>query len=231
MMKALYNGGAGLYGISVKSLFFDESSMDAMPLERARKIRSCRFADDKKRSYAAGLLLEAALGKEAAFRAREDAFGKPFLDGGPHFSLSHSGDWAVIAVCEAPVGFDIEFCATGRDIAGIARRAFHPSERGAALDDSGFYRIWTAKESYLKMRGSGLAGMQDFCVKFEGCIGAVDGCPDIAIRSFGHIPGYAAAVCSSAGITWPRSITEISDIRPRQFGRYTGLADTVSKGT
>jgi phosphopantetheinyl transferase len=207
-MNGLYNGGAALYGISIDSLAFDKAALGAMPPARVRKILSYRFTDDRKRSYAAGLLLEAALGREAAFRVREGASGKPFIDGGPHFSLSHSGDWAVIAVCAAPVGFDIEAVKPSRDVAGIARRAFLPAEREEAARGGVdmFYKIWTAKESYMKMLGRGIAGMRDFCVSLDGCSGRVEDRPDAAIRLFKNITGYAAAVCSSAGVTWPPEI-------------------------
>jgi 4'-phosphopantetheinyl transferase len=210
-MSGLYDNRAALYGVNIDFLVIDEAVLGAMPPARIRKILSYRFTGDRKRSYAAGLLLEAALGREAAFRAREGASGKPFIDGGPYFSVSHSGSWAVIAVCAAPVGFDIEAAAPSRDTAGIARRAFHPSEREAAARGGPdmFYRIWTAKESYMKMLGNGIAGMRDFCVRLSGCNGHVEGRPDTAIRLFCHIPGYAAAVCSSAGITWPRGIEVI----------------------
>jgi phosphopantetheinyl transferase len=210
-MNGLYNNEAALYGINIDSLALDGNVLGAMPPARIRKILSYRFAGDRKRSYAAGLLLEAALGKEAASRVRESVSGKPFIDGGPHFSISHSGDWAVIAVCDSPVGFDIEAVAPARDVAGIARRAFHPSERCAAalggLDM--FYRIWTAKESYMKMLGRGITGMPDFCVRLDGRNGSVEGRPGAAIRLFEHIPGYAAAVCSSADVTWPTGISKI----------------------
>jgi 4'-phosphopantetheinyl transferase len=210
-MSRLYKNGTALYGINIDFLELDEAFLDAMPPARVRKILSYRFTGDRKRSYAAGLLLEAALGREAAFRVRQGASGKPFVDGGPHFSVSHSGDWAVIAVCDEPVGFDIEAVEPARDIAGVARRAFHPSEREEAARGGvdTFYRIWTAKESYMKMLGCGTAGMADFCVRLSGRNGGVEGRPDTAIRLFEHLPGYIAAVCSHAGMTWPEEIMAI----------------------
>jgi phosphopantetheinyl transferase len=215
MMNAQHNNNAAVYGVNINSIVSDtpvfERQIDLFPPGRARKIRSYRFNDDRKRSFAAGLLLQTVLGREAAFRVREDARGKPFIDGGPHFSVSHSGDWAVIAVCGAPVGFDIEEVKTPRDTAGIAGRAFHPLELAdAACGVDMFYRIWAAKESYIKMLGHGLAGMAGFRVSFAGLAGSVEGRPDAAIKIFDNIPGYAAAVCSSAGIAWSQEITAIS---------------------
>jgi phosphopantetheinyl transferase len=78
-----------------------------------------------------------------------------------------------------------------------------------------FYRIWTAKESYLKMLGNGIAGMPDFCVKLKGCNGSVEGRPDVVIRLFDNIPGYVAAVCSPADVIWPEEIIRYNPVPQR----------------
>jgi 4'-phosphopantetheinyl transferase len=206
-MRPLYNNKPAIYGISINSFVFDETRINEMPPERARKIRSYRFLDDRRRSFAAELLLEAALGKDAAFNIRQDDMGKPRIEGGPHFSISHSGDWAVLAVCGEPLGLDIEACSLSRDTDGIAGRVFHPAERADALRDAKmFYKIWTAKESYIKMLGKALTGLSCFRVIFTNSIGRVEKDPHTAIHTFDHINGYAAAVCSPAGIDWPRRI-------------------------
>ncbi|MDR1363517.1 MAG: 4'-phosphopantetheinyl transferase superfamily protein [Spirochaetaceae bacterium] len=163
--------------------------------------------NDRKRSFAAELLLEKVLGKDAAFRVCRDGTGKPYIEGGPHFSVSHSGDWAVLAVCGKPVGVDIEVCSTFRDTDGIARRAFHPAEYADALRDiKMFYKIWTAKESYIKMTGGGLTGLSNFRVIFTNSEGRIEEAPNAVIRGFDNISGYAAAVCSVDGVDWPRQI-------------------------
>ncbi|MDR2803705.1 MAG: 4'-phosphopantetheinyl transferase superfamily protein [Treponema sp.] len=196
-----------IYGININQFVFDEKRIDTMPPERAKNIRSYRFIDDKKRSLAAGLLLETVLGRVAAFNVRRHDNGKPYLDGGPHFSISHSGDWAVIAVCEEALGFDIESFNTSRDTDGIARRAFTVNELEAASRDvKMFYKTWTAKESYLKMLGSGVRNMAGFSVQITGSAGYIKSNPAVRIRFFEHIAGYTAAVCSPDGIDWPSEI-------------------------
>ncbi|MDR2658433.1 MAG: 4'-phosphopantetheinyl transferase superfamily protein [Spirochaetaceae bacterium] len=205
-MSALYNNKPAIYGLSINSFVFDEKLIDAMPSLRAQKIRSYRFKDDRKRSFAVELLLEEVLGKDAAFRVCQYDTGKPYIEDGPSFSVSHSGDWVVLAVCSKPVGIDIERINTSRDTDGIARRVFHPDERAQAPGDiKMFYKIWTAKESYIKMLGNGLTSLPGFHVKFingEECA-ADDGS---VIRLFDNIYGYAAAVCSPKGIDWPDKI-------------------------
>ncbi|MDR2444792.1 MAG: 4'-phosphopantetheinyl transferase superfamily protein [Spirochaetaceae bacterium] len=212
-MEALYSDKPALYGLDIDSVIFDEKRIDTMPPDRAQRIRSLRFLDDRKRSFAAGLLLEAALGREALFRIRRYDNGKPYIDGGPCFSISHSGNWAVLAVCRENTGFDIEFAGAGRDTALIARHAFQPEEIEAAGCDAGmFYRIWTAKESYLKMLGCYPLSISGFCVQLEGEAGRVKGSAGTEIRFFEQFDGYAAAVSAPAGTEWPRELTVLSGI-------------------
>jgi 4'-phosphopantetheinyl transferase len=212
-MGALYSDKPALYGLDVDSVVFDEKRIDTMPPDRARKIRSFRSLDDRRRSFAAGLLLEAALGREALFRIRRYENGKPYIDGGPCFSVSHSGRWAVLAVCRENIGFDIEFAGTERDTALIARHAFQPEEIEAAGCNAGmFYRIWTAKEAYLKMMGCYPLSMSGFCVQLEGGTGRIKGRTDTEIRFFEQFDGYAVAVSAPTGTEWPRELTVLSGI-------------------
>ncbi|MCX4827000.1 4'-phosphopantetheinyl transferase superfamily protein [Streptomyces sp. NBC_01142] len=93
--------------------------------------------------------------------------GRPVTkDGGPQFSLSHSGDLALIAVADTLVGTDVE---TVRDIGAVNAIApeLHPRERAelATLphDDRpvALARCWTRKEAYCKGTGHGLAAGLD----------------------------------------------------------------------
>ena len=81
------------------------------------------------------------------------------------FNLSHSGEYAVCAVSEQPVGIDTEQPA---EIAhSLAREFFHPDE-AAFLDglpetlyQEYFFRLWTLKEAYVKYLGTGLTTALD----------------------------------------------------------------------
>ena len=82
--------------------------------ERLSKSSSFRNADDRVRSLCAGWALDAAL-RTVGLRERDvtvvyDDHGKPVLQDHPHlhFSLSHSGEWAVCALSDTPVGVDVE---------------------------------------------------------------------------------------------------------------------------
>jgi len=122
----------------------------------------------------AGLLLEAAAnytGMDTAGWHRVNASGgKPFFEEAPElsFSISHSGEYWACAFGSAPLGFDLQQHQPGR-FQRLSRRFFHPEEDAwlCAHDygEAEFFRIWTAKESWLKRTGEGLsAGLDSFSV-------------------------------------------------------------------
>lgn len=98
--------------------------------------------------------------------------GKPYLPGSNiHFSLSHSGHWALLAVANTGlIGVDIEAIKTTRNLNAIAEHYYHPQEfahlqalKGDAQRDY-FYRLWTLKEAFFKATGIGIsAGLDKIC--------------------------------------------------------------------
>lgn len=113
------------------------------------------------------LILAKRLGVPAAdIRFEYGEFGQPRVAGsaGPHFSVSHSGELALIAVCEgSPLGVDIERLRPIPEALEIAERFFAPPEwrqLGAAPDHERsrtFLTLWTRKEAALKALGWGLS--------------------------------------------------------------------------
>ena len=91
------------------------------------------------------------------------------------FSLSHSGQYAVVAVANGrAVGVDIEVCRPDVDALKLAQRFFAPGESQRIAQAHGeeqprmFYRYWTGKEAYLKGRGVGLSfGLDRFELLFD----------------------------------------------------------------
>jgi 4'-phosphopantetheinyl transferase len=96
---------------------------------------------------------------------------KPWLPGGPAFSLSHGGGLGLCAVSTAgAVGVDLEPLRPVPDADGLARRYLPEVEDrehvaaagragtagGAASRDEAFLRGWTRREAYLKALGVGL---------------------------------------------------------------------------
>ncbi|MDR1873701.1 MAG: 4'-phosphopantetheinyl transferase superfamily protein [Synergistaceae bacterium] len=179
--------------------------------DRARKILSFVREKDRLRSLAAGLLLEEALGARKARAVLPGKYGKPSVEGGPHFNLSHSGDYVLLAVDDVPVGIDIERW-TERNCAALAAVSFHEDEftedgrafpagpAGLAIEPWLFFDRWTLKESYVKMRGTGLStDMKSFRVVIEGNAARVDGDPGVRLQLSHALEGYSIAVCSGPG--------------------------------
>ena len=140
-----------------------------------RFARAGRFADegDRKRCLAAGILLIRHLNITDESVLKTEEHGKPYIEDRPYFNLSHSGDWAVLAVSDVPVGIDIEKMS-GRNVR-LAAKIFHPDEFAWLQEGENpserFYTLWTMKESVMKATGQGLAlATKSFSVvpAFEG---------------------------------------------------------------
>lgn len=175
---------------------------------RRQKVLSFVRAEDRKRCLGAGLLLARILPLygEDPEAVVYGAAGKPKAQR-VHFNLSHSGGWVLCAVGEKAVGCDIEKITEEPE--GVAERFFHPEEtaylrafQGRARTEL-FYRLWTWKESYVKMTGEGMfLPLQDFVVL------PADG--QIRVRREGKVlachmkeysvPGYQVSVCAEEEI-------------------------------
>jgi len=89
--------------------------------------------------------------------------GKPFIETGPEFNLSHSRGITFLGVSnDAPIGVDVEFQTEGRDVSGIAKYYGRSDELqyleslGHKEQNEAFYKIWSLKESYSKAKGIGI---------------------------------------------------------------------------
>lgn len=132
-----------------------------LPVDRIKKISKMRQEKSRRQSLGAGLLLNRVLGYYGVepTSVTVGAHGKPEVDG-ICFNLSHSGELVVCAVSENPIGCDVENLREAPK--GVAERFFSESEKkyleqffGHAYDEA-FFRLWTMKESYVKMTGEGM---------------------------------------------------------------------------
>ncbi|MCL2797158.1 MAG: 4'-phosphopantetheinyl transferase superfamily protein [Firmicutes bacterium] len=143
-------------------------------------------------------------------------------DIGIFFSVSHSGVFFVCAVSDGgEVGIDIQKMTAGFN-PGIPKRFFHPDEHrfleSSGSGDSGrdgigdniksdgssdsvhsgsgdFFKVWTAKEAYVKFTGSGIDGGFDaFSVVKDGRIrNEIDGA---RLRFLDIHPEYCMCLCA-----------------------------------
>ena len=146
---------------------------------RRQKIVLLKNDNDKRRSLGAAIALDKALGgyglEERAMEYELGSHGKPFLRYYPdiHFSLSHSKDYAMCSIGSEELGNDIEWVRDGKE--KVAERFFAEEERAwikNAVDlkerDERMFRIWTMKESFLKVTGLGMSLLlKDFAVVIQ----------------------------------------------------------------
>ena len=90
---------------------------------------------------------------------------KPYFESLPlHFNLTHTSGAVSAAISDSPVGIDLEWLDSSRDIEAIASRFFSPDEQSAISSSNdrqlAFFSLWTKKEAYAKSLGKGLA---DIC--------------------------------------------------------------------
>ena len=91
--------------------------------------------------------------------------GKPFIEGGPHFSISHCKAGIAVAVDEKPIGIDIEAIRHADE--ELIKRTMNEAERELVNDgmsalerDRAFIRLWTQKEAVVKMQGTGITSFE-----------------------------------------------------------------------
>jgi 4'-phosphopantetheinyl transferase len=133
--------------------------------------------------------------------------GKPFLENSDtKFNLSHSGDWVVMALAEAEVGIDVELIRPVNY--QIAERFFSKDEVTILNSKEGdekleyFFDLWTLKESYLKLIGTGLTrSLSSFTVhqhsgKFVISEDGNEINTNVFFKQYGLTEEYKLSVCS-----------------------------------
>lgn len=97
-------------------------------------------------------------------RVTRGEHGKPQYAKGRFFNISHCHDGVAVALARVPVGVDIE--GSRRVRASMVRKCMDEEEKAYIGDLAGewlgreqarrFFRLWTLKESYVKMTGEGI---------------------------------------------------------------------------
>ena len=85
-------------------------------------------------------------------------YGAPSIKNGPYFSISHCKSGIAVAVSNQPIGIDIEAVRPLK--VDLVKKTMNPLEQEAILSasqpDWAFTRLWTRKEAFLKMKGTGI---------------------------------------------------------------------------
>lgn len=188
-----------------------ETYIDRVSPERRARIETTKRAETKAALLGAGLLLDEVLKKSfglSDIELERNEHGKPSLKHRPdlHFNLSHSGDVAILTVSDTECGVDVESTQRPHEAMGVANRFFSRNEYAAMMlsanPNEAFCRLWTLRESYVKMRGKGFAiGLSTLKCDFHRgvCTMYQDNLPqtDAFFKEYRDLPGYRISVCTN----------------------------------
>jgi 4'-phosphopantetheinyl transferase len=128
--------------------------------ERREYVDSLKIETDRKRTVAGEMLVKIALGLRNETILRTDE-GQPYIAGmDNHFSISHSGNFAVCAIDKCKIGIDIEEIRN-IDIKAAKRFCNEKELEYVGNDINRFFEIWTAKEATYKMMGGKIKNFKD----------------------------------------------------------------------
>lgn len=194
-----------VYYSDIRDCLARRSELEALlPPGRAGRMREFLRDADRLRCLAGWTLMAHILGRRGFLpdeAVTYGPYGKPRLVNGPHCNLSHSGNYVLLAVGAVELGADIEEWRDD-DFLALAGTAFHATERKwlrKNLSAEAFFKMWAAKESYLKWLGTGLSREpSSFVVSLQGNGGLVAEYPGLHLRLYEELSGYSAAVCAAA---------------------------------
>lgn len=188
-----------------------EARLSEVSEVRQERIRTAKRPETKASLLAAGLIFRAVMKQEfglAEAKVEIGEHGKPYLPCHPdiHFNLSHSAAVVVCTVSDTECGVDIEKIDAPHNMMGIANRFFSLPEYNAMLlsqnPKEAFCRLWTLRESYVKMRGMGFdIGLSTLRCDFHRGVCAIYQDEvlqkDAFFHEFRNIYGYRGAVCTA----------------------------------
>lgn len=177
---------ADLYYVDFSSMDVEElikKYEDIVDRQRLSKITRTRAKEARVRSLLGGYLLQVALRNYLGItddnKIIEPTYvygpqGKPYLADYPEFffSLSHSGSLVALIASGQEVGMDVQQHVQIKE--GLAKRFFTAGEnillnrqKDNAEYQKMFFRLWSIKESYMKLTGLGMKlGLDSFEIDF-----------------------------------------------------------------
>ena len=148
------------------SLVKDNLSFMSSFVNPTRKEKAERFVNknDRLLSLGAGYLLKRYLPKG---EIKEKEGGKPYLENGPFFNISHSGDYVILGIHPSrDVGVDVERINEQR----LDSIKFVLNKEEAIDDMETLFRIWSNKESLVKCTSTGIGEIKMVNgLPLEGC--------------------------------------------------------------
>ncbi len=209
-------------------------SLDAPPMPmadlaamvtEAEQARAARFRQsaDAHRHVIGRAVLRYALGRLCGMPPTSIVFrvsgrGKPTVDDGPSFNISHSGNDVVVALAAAGrLGVDVEAVRPHDDLFDVARLSFVASEvdalQQAPIGEQlrHFYRVWARKEAMLKALGVGIADLAALTVSgasvTHNALTRID-LPDERVSDW-IVQSFPCSVDVEAAVAWDQPLREV----------------------
>lgn len=198
-------GQAHLWNIEPSHRFSE--SLNAREKERWSRIQSEKTRRDFATSQGG---LRSILSRYLACSAqdismRRQAGGKPYVEPGPHFNLSHTAGLTIAVFAGQEVGIDLEKADRRVSADGIARKFFTPEEvkslNSVRPEERAAYflRLWVCKEASVKLSGEGIAfGLRKVSVDLHSQpvpMALYEG-RQVHLWEFQPAPGFLGAVAS-----------------------------------
>lgn len=218
-----------------------EDVLELLSEERREKTLRYRREEDRVRSVLAEALIRTLLLREhnwdnRSLRFAVNPYGKPYLADRPEcqFNLSHAGDYVLCAIDRKPLGIDVEeikpidLSIASRFFAPAESQAIEQMQEGMRLDH--FFQMWTAKESYIKFRGTGLSmPLNAFSLQISGGrieLAEQEDSPasqvDCYFKPYHISDGYKVTLCSESS-DHPQEIQSIDCVELfREFRERSG---------
>ena len=96
---------------------------------------------------------------------RFNEHGKPYIEGGPYFSISHCKEGIAVVVDEQTIGIDIEGIRHADE--DLIERTMNEQEKSQITNQQSpiesaraFTRLWTQKEAVVKCQGVGIQSFE-----------------------------------------------------------------------
>ena len=178
-----------------------------LPKERQHRILRFHHDDDRLRCMIGGLLVQMQLAKQLQCEPTElnyhvNKFGKYELTNhNLHFNLSHAGQYVICAISDRLVGVDIEE-KQSRDFSSF-QSVWTEREKDFFQVDKmeDFYYLWTAKESYVKWLGTGLAtDLKTVDIDHNGIVYQNRKIASARVQTIKVDSQYQCAVCSECRV-------------------------------
>jgi 4'-phosphopantetheinyl transferase len=183
---------------------FREELWQTLNAAEKQKISKLQSEVDRTRSIASRGILRTILGwyldmSPACIEFSYNAMGKPSLDmqHDLKFNVSHADDLLLYTFTFGHlIGIDVERVSNLPELHDLARSMFSPREQSLliSLPDQEkrqtFFRLWTLREAFGKMRGNGLTDE----IRNVDILTVLNKQDQWTFKTFAPLPGYEAAV-------------------------------------